>query len=169
MRQGDTDLKGRERACGGEGEFQKADPGVCSGRISLMLVFSVNHSTAPNPKQASFSAKERMCLSTSKHIRRIVTLSPPNLKLKAITIINEGRRLIKESFPHILLKYISRGVGTMCYTADRRKKGLKKGVRRVAHRHSCRHRTSWGDRGTGGWEGLPGRPRRRAGSASRNL
>lgn len=32
----------------------------------------------------------------------------------------------------------------MCYTADRRKKGLKKGVQRVAHRHSCRQRTSWG-------------------------
>lgn len=77
MRPGDTDLKGRERACGGGGEFQKANPAVCSGRISLMLMFSVNHSTAPDPKQASFSTKERMCLSTSKHIRRIVTLAPP--------------------------------------------------------------------------------------------
>lgn len=72
----ETQILRGEKACGGGGKFQKANPGVWSGRISLTLMFSVNHSTAPNPKQASFSAEERMYLSTSKHIRHIVTPSP---------------------------------------------------------------------------------------------
>lgn len=75
-------------------------------------------------------------------------MPPPSPKLKAITIINEGRKL-KSRFPPFSPNRSVGGWG-ICATLQTGEAGARRGgVQRGVYRHSCRQRTYW--RGQRGW------------------
>lgn len=78
-----------------------------------MLVSFINHPHNANLNQtSSLPAKRGMCLWTRKHIK---CMAAPVPQVEAITVMNEGRRLIKDSSLPLLPDRSVKGRGNMCH------------------------------------------------------